>query len=76
MIFGVYLFNKGVKKERLLNKEFREKEKQEIIENELQELTFFAKYIIILIEGVIENSLKQKAIKCYSMKKLIEKNEN
>lgn len=57
--FGVLLFNKGVKKERLLNKEFLEKENQEIRDRELQELSFFTKHLILLIEGVIENSLRQ-----------------
>lgn len=58
--FGVYLFNIGVKKERRLNKEFREKEKQDLKERELQELEFFKKHFITLTEGVIEGSLKQK----------------
>lgn len=59
-LFAVYLFNKGIEKERRLNKEFRDSAKQDLIEKELIGLEFFKKHFIILTEGVIKNSLKQK----------------
>lgn len=59
-LIAVYLFNQGIKKERRLNKEFRDNAKQDLIEKESEDLEFFKKHFITLTEGVIGNSLKQK----------------
>ncbi len=58
--FAVYLFNQGIKKERELNKEFRDNAKQDLIEKESKDLEFFKKHFTTLTKGVIRNSLKQK----------------
>ena len=58
-LFGVWLFNKGIKKERLLEKERRELEKNDGLKRHNEILIKLKYHIITLLEGCLTTSHKQ-----------------
>ena len=58
-LFGVWLFNEGVKKERLLEKHRRDLDKQKELNNHKEVLIKLKKHFITLLEGCLVTSHKQ-----------------